>query len=218
MNFVVGWNWDETETNGANTLDACSLFDTDDNDRANYAICVVGGGDPSVQLADSPRVDSCNDTRADRCAGATLTADGNNGSVPLAQLVCTLVSPSGPDPFHGGLTDAKASCTIDFDDIAGQTDAQLLNVCTYPSQQPNSDPSDCVLIPRDAFVTIVKVAQPDVEVNFDFVLSDNVTTTADIPTSISGSGSSGPIAIVDYSSQTPVDTASRKPSRLIGNW
>ena len=30
----------------------------------------------------------------------------------------------------------------------------LLNTCSYPSQQPNSDPSDCVLIPGKANPTI----------------------------------------------------------------
>ena len=32
----------------------------------------------------------------------------------------------------------------------------LVNVCTYPSQIPHSDPSDCVLVPRTAFLTVIK--------------------------------------------------------------
>jgi hypothetical protein len=36
----------------------------------------------------------------------------------------------------------------------GATSAVLLNTCSYPSGQPNSDPSDCVLVPGKASPTI----------------------------------------------------------------
>ena len=34
--------------------------------------------------------------------------------------------------------------------------AELVNVCSYPSEEPNSDPSDCVLIIRDGAIRVVK--------------------------------------------------------------
>ena len=35
-------------------------------------------------------------------------------------------------------------------------DVTLLNVCSYPSGEPNSDPSDCVFQPNNGFLTIVR--------------------------------------------------------------
>jgi hypothetical protein len=35
----------------------------------------------------------------------------------------------------------------------------LLNVCSYPSQEPNSDPSDCVVTPETGFLTIKKTVE-----------------------------------------------------------
>src|SRR5206468_755522 len=65
-------------------------------------------------------------------------------------------------------------------------------------QQPNSDPSDCVLIPRDAFIKITKVASPSNAGSFPFKL-DGATTGVVFPTSgtnsATGSESTGFIAI-----------------------
>src|SRR5687768_14543444 len=42
---LYGWNFDDTNWSGANTGDACVLFDTDQDGNANRAVCVtiVGG-------------------------------------------------------------------------------------------------------------------------------------------------------------------------------
>jgi hypothetical protein len=37
----VTWNWDEISVSGANTLDACSLYDTDGDGYVNYSLCVT---------------------------------------------------------------------------------------------------------------------------------------------------------------------------------
>jgi hypothetical protein len=45
--------------------------------------------------------------------------------------------------------DTRIFCTIVLADV-GATTAKLLNTCSYPSSEPNSDPSDCVLVPGRA--------------------------------------------------------------------
>jgi hypothetical protein len=40
--------------------------------------------------------------------------------------------------------DTEALCWIDLQDFNGQN-ARLIDACSYPSRQPNSDPSDCIL-------------------------------------------------------------------------
>jgi hypothetical protein len=136
----VTWNWDEIGLQGQNTADGCSLFDSDGDASANFAVCEIWGGDPPVEVA--TRLYTCNDTSADRCAGP----------VDDASFTSTCgVAISNTDPFPTGDSvpnDTQASCTIVLADV-GAANAQLLNVCSYPSQQPNSDPSDCVLVPRE---------------------------------------------------------------------
>ena len=56
---------------------------------------------------------------------------------------------------------AVCSLHAALSDVGGAGTANLVNTCSYPSEQPNSDPSDCVLIPRDAFIQIDKDATPD---------------------------------------------------------
>ena len=51
------------------------------------------------------------------------------------------------DPFHAGQADTVATCSIDLDDFGGAGIAVLTDTCSYPSMQPNSDPSDCVITP-----------------------------------------------------------------------
>ena len=152
----LSWNWDDTATSGANTRDACSLFDTDNDGFANYAFCLTVNDDTTVSTA---RLYSCDaDSRADRCGGPT--GDTSFTSTGTASVV------AGSDPFKGSPThqdgndcdanpacnsdDAVAVTSVQLADFGGAT-ATLLNVCSYPSQEPNSDPSDCVFVPtRDS--------------------------------------------------------------------
>lgn len=55
------------------------------------------------------------------------------------------------DPNDPPLTDedTRIFCTVLLADV-GATAATLLNTCSYPSAQPTSDPSDCVLVPGKA--------------------------------------------------------------------
>ncbi|HSE09778.1 MAG TPA: LPXTG cell wall anchor domain-containing protein [Nocardioidaceae bacterium] len=151
----IGWNWDETGWSGSNTGDACALFDIDQDTSADYAVCVTVEGDPATQLEPgSPRVYECTTQGTNsvtNCLGAELRA-GTSTTCEVAQ--------TATNPFVAGGVDTSALCTIDLDDVGGSSSTVLTNICTYPSQQPTSDDSDCVLAPRDAKLTVVKVATP----------------------------------------------------------
>ena len=105
-------------------------------------------------------------------------------------VAVTNTDPFGPNvpngPGAGYPNDTTASCTIVLAEMGAG--AQLLNTCSYPSAQPNSDPSDCVLIPRDAFIKIVKVATPAEDgTDFNF----NLTPPGGLFATIDGSGETG---------------------------
>jgi hypothetical protein len=134
--LFVKWQWDETGSSGNNTLDGCSLYDTDGDGLANLAACVSTLGEPAALGAVT--LYTCNNTSPDRCSGAAVVTTGSTA--------CTVNAAT--DPFPGGDSapnDAGTSCSIVLADFGtGATSAKLLDVCSYPSAQPNSDPSDCV--------------------------------------------------------------------------
>ena len=146
----TGWNWDDTATSGANTRDACTLFDTDNDLNANYSLCVIVAADGTYTV----KLYSCDaDSRQDRCGGPTEVT--TIASTCTASIVANS-DPFAADPLHADTSDCNinpacfvndtvASCEIDLDDVGGSTSARLLNVCSYPSGEPNSDPSDCVV-------------------------------------------------------------------------
>ena len=181
----VSWKWDVTSLSGSNTGDACALFDTNSNFKVNFAICVTISGSPATQLAGtSPRVYTCGDGKVDRCTSTVAQVTTINSACSVNQAGANTT-----DPFHSGQQDTTAICHVDLGDVGGAGTANLVNTCSYPSQQPNSDPSDCVLIPRDAFITIAKVASPANAGSFPFQLDGTTVFTA------SGSQTSSPIAI-----------------------
>ena len=129
------WNWDEIKWTGSNTGDACNLIDTDNDGFANFSLCVSVEKSPATfkNLA----LFSCSDTRPDRCTGSALIS---STSLCGAEVL-------GEDPFPAGSEypkDTVANCTINMSDFSSE-DARLIDVCSYPSQQPNSDPSDCII-------------------------------------------------------------------------
>jgi hypothetical protein len=179
--LLTRWNWDEITTSGANTLDACSLLDSDGDGFANFAVCATTQGQAN-NFASTTTLYSCGDTRVDRCASQIAVLPTTNGSS------CTTVL-SNTDPYPGPAAkqkgaaypnDTQATCTIQLADLAvgGVTinDLELINTCSYPSQQPNSDPSDCVLIPRDAKIVIVKDAGGDTTTTFPFTVTEGSTS------------------------------------------
>ncbi|MDL2341992.1 MAG: hypothetical protein QFB87_02865 [Patescibacteria group bacterium] len=165
------WNWDDTGTNGSNTLDACNLFDTNGNGQADYAVCVTTSGDPAQLQATT--VYSCGDSRDDRCTSPITTL-----IVPAGTVSCA-VSQSQTNPFDASF-DTQGSCTIALS-IFGATAANLIDVCSYPSQQPNSDPSDCVITqPKSGKVEVVKHLVPATDSGFFNLQVDGTTKAANV--------------------------------------
>lgn len=148
--FYTSWKWDDTAWSGGNTGDGCSLFDTNDDDLVDYALCatVSGGKGPAPVTLTSFILYSCNDTRADRCAGPTqeFSALASGTGAADADTYCR-IDDLGAGQFGG--TDTIITCDITAiaaaGGITGLDDGTLLNTCSYPSREPNSDPSDCVL-------------------------------------------------------------------------
>jgi hypothetical protein len=170
----VSWNWDDTDWSGSNTGDACSLYDTDGDGLANYSLCVVVAGSPATYQ--STRLYSCGDEEADRCTQPVVVIE-SFGSTCTASVVADS-DPFGVetspwyDPGHvtgnscsgtpGCYTDdTVAACTVEMSDFGAAADAFLINVCAYPSQEPNSAPADCVITPNSGFLTIIKDAGDD---------------------------------------------------------
>ena len=150
----VSWNWDEISWSGANTGDACALFDTDDDLNVDAAICVTISGDPA-DLFDVRLFECTADAKVDRCTGPSEVVGDLDST-------CT-VDQANTDPFPTGdenPVDTVATCTIFLGEVAAGN-AELVNVCSYPSEEPNSDPSDCVLIIRDGALRVIKVVEND---------------------------------------------------------
>lgn len=172
----VEWQWDDTAISGGNTGDACALFDSGTtNGKVNFAVCVTIAGTPAAQASNSPRVYTCGDGKPDRCTSTYA-------QVPLMNTACAVVNPV-TDPFtglpasHKDTKDTRAVCHIDFAAVGGATNAKLINTCSYPSQEPTSAPSDCVLIPADSFLKIVKNVSP-INGTFNFMSTANATGCA----------------------------------------
>ena len=141
------WSFDDTDWNGNNTGDSCALYDTDNDGFANRVVCVTVEAGPAQQ-AGNPKCYTCNDDAPDRCNGSVLVA---------CTSVCTLQA-QVTDPFTGAsghesnkcngpnceTKDTQTSCCITAGDTGG---GFLLDTCSYPSQQPNSAPSDCIVNP-----------------------------------------------------------------------
>ncbi|MDP8907948.1 MAG: hypothetical protein M3N47_02275, partial [Chloroflexota bacterium] len=159
--------------------DACALFDTDTDSKVNFAVCGTIAGNPALQAAGSPRVYTCGDGKVDRCTSTYTQV------TPINTACATNTTAS--DPFHNGQKDTQATCHIDLNDVGGAGTASLVNTCSYPSQQPTSDPSDCVLVPRDAFLKIAKIASPN-QGAFPFRLG--LTTEAEPRVAFTANGTS----------------------------
>jgi len=140
------WTWDDTGWTGSNTGDACALYDTDGDGKANFALCATVAGSPAAQSSGSPKFYSCDDTKALNCGSATaITA--------VSSCVATNVA----DPFTGhhksgnvcngtncSTRDTQAQCCVKHSDFPSNTTPELLDVCSYASSSPSSSPSECV--------------------------------------------------------------------------
>jgi hypothetical protein len=154
--WEVVTNWDETTLTGANTADVCTLYDINSNSLADLAVCVTlessGAMNGNLAVFQQFRLYTCGDTRGDRCAGSTQLVGAFTTTCSAAQAASDPFPPAavnGPgDKFPD---DTEIECLIDLDDFgAAGANAELLDACSYPSQQPGSDPSDCILFTQCA--------------------------------------------------------------------
>ena len=167
------WNWDELGTNGANTMDACNLFDTDGDGNVNYAVCVTTKNTPATFFTLTTY--SCGDTKIDRCTStATVVSNGTTS--------CT-VSQKSTDPFASGTSapnDVEGACIIQLSTVGGAT-AKLVDVCSYPSSQPNSDPSDCVIAKNNSGkIEVIKNLVPSNNTGLFNLQIDSITKAANV--------------------------------------
>jgi uncharacterized repeat protein (TIGR01451 family) len=186
--FLVKWNWDNTATSGNNTRDGGALFDTDGDGMANYSLYITVKTDGSwvTQLYVCTA-----DSRADRCGGPALV---NTFASTSAVSIVAGSDPFGATPSHttGNTCSNRPGCyTADtvanvnavLADYGNPANITLLNVCSYPSGEPNSDPSDCVVEQAPGFLTLVKVVNnfgqsgAGYKVAADFPLTINGTST-----------------------------------------
>ncbi|MDP3974024.1 MAG: hypothetical protein Q8P92_04290 [Candidatus Daviesbacteria bacterium] len=172
---AMDWNWDDSSWPGNNTGDGCSLFDTDGDGLVNYSLCVTVGGNPASILTTT--LYSCGDGKADRCTNPIAVLTPGPGTACTATLAID-------DPFPAGSNypnDTKASCSIDLDDVGGVGMAELVDVCSYPSSQPNSDPSDCIIFKDNTGrLEVVKDLIPTEDSGLFNLQIDSVTQAADV--------------------------------------
>jgi hypothetical protein len=199
----VVWSWDEISVSGNNTLDGCALFDSDGDTFINVSICAtiqkVNGPSGGMFLAGTPTVYTCSDNKDDRCTnpsqqpapslanliGGALVVDGAGNLLAIPGNPFDLIT--NTDPFAAGAgfpQDTTIRLRIRrtyVNSLVGGATALLTNVCSYPSREPNSDPSDCNNPPGGGFLKIVKDTVPDSTNEFSFVVTGNPTTPGENP-------------------------------------
>ena len=149
----VSWKWDVTSLSGGNTGDGCALFDTDNDSKVNFAICVTIQGNPAVQAPVSPRVYTCGDGKVDRC---TSTVRRSRRSTRPARR-----TPTRPTRSTAARRTRRRSATSTSPTSAARARPTWSTPARTRRSSRRRDPSDCVLIPRDAFLKITKVASPN---------------------------------------------------------
>src|SRR4029077_4190819 len=63
------WTWDDTGWTGSNTGDACALYDTDGDHKANFALCATVQNNPAVKT--SQTFYACDNSKMLNCGGST---------------------------------------------------------------------------------------------------------------------------------------------------
>ena len=142
------WSWDEINWSGKNTGDACILLDSNANGLVDLAICLSVHNNGEFM---NMRLFRCEgDQATDRCFGSVELTPPADGFLTH----CCVESNSAVDPFYDAQSSKKtgdnypldtlARCQVFLQDFAAPNIA-FVDVCSYPSLQPNSDPSDCIL-------------------------------------------------------------------------
>lgn len=181
--YNLFWSWDDASWSGGNTGDACAQFDSNGDGNIDYAVCVEvgqGAGTTVVQTAGSPTSWTCDDSKADRCAGPTSDASGATvGTLFGFDTSATADLTTATDPFAAG-SDAPddTSVQVHIPKASLPAGATLVNVCSFPSigNGGNDDPKDCVLNPGSGFLVIHKFSANDNSTVFPFTVNPGNTT------------------------------------------
>lgn len=195
------WTWDDINawTGTGQTGDACALIDTDNNGFANYAFCdriSNPNGDPTViaQVAGAPILYKCHDTASDRCASKALVQTLDASSVCAVSIVAEHFPGQGDDG-----ADVQALCNLKLTDLGNVSIANIdfLNVCSFPSGSPNSNPFDCVVSPAAGFLVIAETTTPaNSGATFGFVLGGATATNGFTKFAVVAAASSAGIPIL----------------------
>src|SRR5262249_28166130 len=131
----------------------CNLFDTNGNGNVDYAVCATTMGNPAALQGFTTY--SCSDKSIDTCSAPNAVVSSGTTSCAVKQ--------TSDDPFPAGANypnDTQGSCTVQLSTVGGAS-ATLIDVCSYPSSSPTSDPSDCVIaVPGKAKLEVVKNLSP----------------------------------------------------------
>ena len=180
------WSWDATSVwlGTGQTGDGCALLDTDSDGDANFAACVRIENNPETEAIRQIGGDgavflySCGDAKDDRCTSqANLMEDVGDTTCSIALVPNRLAGSGQANSQDDPENDVEATCAIDLT-LAGFEGAErvnLLNVCAFPSGEPNSNPFDCVVTPGSGFIRITKLVDPEIVDLFGFTLSPAAT-------------------------------------------
>jgi hypothetical protein len=177
----VKWAWDDIDqwTGSGQTGDVCGLFDTDLDGFANFSLCVRiennADGSEVFQLpaGESPLIYECSDKKIDRCSKQVSVLQSIGGTT-CSVIKETETAPPAPWVGDDG-ADVVATCFIDLSAVPKADRTNLLNVCSFPSGSPNSNPFDCVVTPGAGFIQIQKVTTPTSSQAFNFTLAPAAT-------------------------------------------
>ena len=128
------FQFDQLTTPGSNAMDGCWLFDANENNFVDTALC-FSVDPPNL---DSFQLLSCNDTKSDRCPGsATIVGSG----VSCALDTDTPEPPGLCAAGHGN--DTAVECSVPISSLPTPGSLVFLGPCTFPAG-PGSDPKDCI--------------------------------------------------------------------------
>src|SRR6266403_1330011 len=142
----ITWTWDDTGWTGGNTGDACALYDTDGDGKANFALCVTVQSDPAVQSSGSPRFYSCDNSKELNCGGPTQITAASSCAVSIVADAFTGAHGNGNvcNGTNCSTNDAQAQCCVKRGDFPIGTTPELIDVCSYSSSSASSSPTECI--------------------------------------------------------------------------
>jgi hypothetical protein len=174
--FYTGWKWDDTSWSGKNSGDGCNLFTSDAPDgNADFVVCATIGTEKGALVLQTVTVYSCSDGHPQRCTNPE-TEVVYSGSTAATYCV---ISNTATGQFGG--TDTVIVCNIT--DIAADSgvtalaSSNIINTCSYPSREPNSDPSDCIFDAPDVNVALTTSSTGSVMTSWSATLKDTATLT-----------------------------------------